>query len=383
MGRRKKGTPPELTLALDFGGSMTKVLASTQTGEVYSLCMEPEVIQVDGTSIEQYQRTKLGEAAPKDRAWVGVGEDYYAVGYLAGSRFLGNAGLSELKHERALYKTLAAVWVLAEQLELGRRLRVAIACLLPPGEYKDQVRFQQLLEEALANYQTPGGTMQVKLEAFNCKPEGGGIYMMYAKNQGEALKEQVCAVVMVGYRNGSVLVSQRGEVGQFQTSEFGFIKLVNGVVERTSGQKAERLAKAISLAGEEITPRPLLPLARSTKPKERRNEVEMIREAIREARSEYARQLTGWLRETLPKDLDEVVLCGGTADYLRTELKQHFEFSRISWHADVRLPEVLDPKGMGSRLVDVYCLFVYFQKLLLPQTQTVLKEAISSTLAEV
>ncbi|MBR8839183.1 MAG: ParM/StbA family protein [Stigonema ocellatum SAG 48.90 = DSM 106950] len=203
-----------LTLALDFGGSATKIVYATSLDQkARLLCMEPEVAVLGRESILEYEGGKLGSSDPENVAWVAVGEQYRAVGYLAQSRFYANAGLSELKYERAIYKTLAAIWVIKEKLQLGSRLGVAIAVLLPPGEYEDRERFEKMLRSSLAEYQTPTGRMSVSLKAFNCKPEGGGIYLVHRRKVGEVLKTRVCAIAMIGYRNASVLVSQRGVIG--------------------------------------------------------------------------------------------------------------------------------------------------------------------------
>lgn len=132
------------------------------------------------------------------------------------------------------------------------------------------------------SYKTPTGELRVSLSVFDCKPEGGGIYMMYHKNQGAALKRSTCAVVMLGYRNASVLVSSRGQVSQFKTSELGFVQMVELVIKQTSGQSpTSRLVSAIAEAGDEFSPKPLLWLARSTDASERRQDVQKLVEAIK------------------------------------------------------------------------------------------------------
>ena len=371
MGRKSQKLPGlDLIIVLDFGGSKTKIIYQAPGGLPQLLCMEPEVAMVPRASILNYERNKLGGADPKDVAWVSVGDEYYAVGYLAASQFSGNAGLSELKYERALYKTLAAIWVAKEALlSLSNRFSVGIGVLLPPGEYQNSSRFEQLLRESLANYQTPTGILNVKLGAFDCKPEGGGIYMVHRKRHAIALKQKIVAVVMLGYRNASVLVSYRGNVGELKTSELGFIRLVERVMKRTSGQTAERLASAIALAGEDVNPKPLLPLALSTKADRRREEVQEIATAIKESRPEYVLSLKSWLREVLPKDLDEVVLCGGTAFYLIQELSSHFAWIPTTWDADIEIPSELDTEQMGNRLADVYGMFLYFQGVVAKQLE--------------
>ncbi|MBW4568818.1 MAG: ParM/StbA family protein [Tolypothrix carrinoi HA7290-LM1] len=353
-----------LTLALDFGGSATKIVYATSLDQkARLLCMEPEVAVLARESILEYEGGKLGSSDPENVAWVAVGEQYRAVGYLAQSRFYANAGLSELKYERAIYKTLAAIWVIKEKLQLSSRLGVAIAVLLPPGEYEDRDRFEKMLRSSLAGYQTPTGRMSVSLKAFNCKPEGGGIYLVHRKKVGEVLKTRVCAIAMIGYRNASVLVSHRGVIGEGKTSDLGFIRMLEKVMSKTSGLNPKRLTPAIVEAGDEVRSAALLRLPRSTTRELRAADVQQIVAAIKSARPEYAKILISWLDETLPLDVEEIVFCGGTADYLRKELNEHYDRIPLFWNAELVIPKALDTFGLGNRLADVYGMFLYFSNL--------------------
>ncbi len=68
-----------------------------------------------------------------------------------------------------------------------------------------------------------------------------------------------------------------------------------------------------------------------------------------------------WLSEVLPSknELDEVIICGGTADYLREELDTVFPTTPIVWHGGVEIPPNLNEQWLGNRLADVWALSVY------------------------
>jgi hypothetical protein len=68
-----------------------------------------------------------------------------------------------------------------------------------------------------------------------------------------------------------------------------------------------------------------------------------------------------WLKEVLPNnnELDELIICGGTADYLREELDAVFPTIPIVWHGDVKIPQNLNEQWLGNRLADVWALSVY------------------------
>ncbi len=361
MGRKSR--PPDVTIVLDFGGSATKgVYADVSLNEKY-LYMEPEVISLPPSAIANYESTKLGVADPVDSAWVTVDNQCYVVGYLAQSRFNGNPGLSSLKYERAFPKTLAAVWVAAQELKLKNKFSAAIAILMPSSEYESGKQLHSLLVDGLKDFQTPTGNMSVNLTHFDCKPEGGGIYMIHRHQLGDVAKRKTVAVVMVGYRNASVLVSERGQVNKRTTSNLGFIKLVELVESRIAGlPSTAQLASAIAKAGDKVETRYLSPLALSSVPETRSEEVQKLIDAVNACRIEYARALCSWLREVLPRQvyLDEVVLCGGTADYMRCELENHFAYTDINWNANICLPERLQNSELGSRLCDAYGMYLYF-----------------------
>lgn len=356
---------PDLFIVLDFGGSLTKGLYMGSDQKPKLLAMEPEVIEVPKSSIGKYESRKMGMsvATPADSAWCGVGEEYWAVGYLAQSQFNANPGLSQLKHERAFPKVLAAVWAAAQFLELSNSFKAAIGILLPPGEYDNGEHLRRRIEAALQEFETPTGKLKVALTHFDCKPEGGGVYMMRSLSyqNKDAFRRKTIAVVMAGYRNASVLLAQRGQVVKRLTSDLGFVKLVEKVVAGNNWE-VNRLVKAIVLAGDRPDMTQLVPVLRASTELERKGELLRLREILVTSRQEYALSLKSWLNEVLPRNVDEVVLCGGTADYLRCELSEHFARSSIVWHG-VELPEELRNCGLGMRLCDVYGMYEYLRKV--------------------
>lgn len=375
---RSRTKEPELCIVLDFGGSLTKGIYRDKSGEATLFSMEPEVISLPKTSIDEYEALKMGTPDPTDSAWVGCGDDYYAVGYLARSQFYGNAGLSSFKYERAFPKTLAAVWAVAHRLGLTQKKKIsaAIGVLLPAGEYENAELLKEFITEGLANFSTPTGTMSVSLTHYQSKPEGGGVLMVYATAQGAAvLKTKTVAVVMVGYRNASILVSERGVVGKRVTSPLGFVRLVELVEKRISTLvNTARLATAIALAGESIKTAPLMPLAMSSQQESRLSEVEKLVSAISSSRTQYLHSLSSWLRENLPKELDEVILCGGTAYYLRDSLEKFFSSCSVEvvWDGDMELPLHLQTQDLGRRMCDVYGMYRYFTTTMLKSNKVAL-----------
>lgn len=354
---------PLVVIALDFGGSGTKGIYSLhESSQAHSLFMEPEVGDITVESIKTYEQNLMGATEPENRAWVSVNGKTLAVGYLAQSKYYANAGLAELKYERAVYKTLAAIWVVKEKLKLPSKIRIALCVLLPPGEFENKVEFEQLVRTFSADFLAGGIKMQVECVMFKCLPEGAGIFLSHQKRVGEALKQRVCAVAMVGFRNASVLISHRGIVSrEGKTSDLGMVRMVEKVVAATSGQTVERLTSAIASAGSDIDTRPLVRVLRSRSREGRTSELTTIVKAIRLARHEYVAVLTSWLDQVVPLDVEEILFCGGTADYLKKELNSHYPATPCIF-SGLSVPRSLDKHSLGSRLADVYGAFLYFDE---------------------
>ncbi|NJN13619.1 MAG: ParM/StbA family protein [Richelia sp. RM1_1_1] len=359
--QQKNNSSPLLILALDFGGSATKGVYCIEQNQTASLVMEPEVLEI---TLDSIASEFLGATEPENAAWVNYMGETFAVGYLAKSKYYANQGLKELKYERAVAKTLAFVWAISQKLQLGKTFRLAIICLLPPGEFENRDGFHRNLQAILAGFITPTGKIQVKLTQFKCLPEGAGIYLAYQKKLGQQIKTKTIALVMVGYRNASVLISDKGIVApDGKTSDLGMIRLLEKVVARTSGQNASQLVPAVVAAGSDISTTPLTKLLKSTNNINKRHELIQIQKAIKVARREYAAVLTSWLDQVVPRSVvSEILFCGGTADYMRRELNSHYSGTPCLWGVGADIPTQVDRSGLGSRLADVYNIFLYWEQ---------------------
>ena len=360
---KKKPSIPDAILAIDFGGLSTRVFCqSSQAGsKASSFVMESQVGPVSQDIANCFTQPNLASASPENIAWVAIGNECRAVGYLAAAQFNAHIGLAGLKYSSALYKALAALWVVSRKLDLGNQFSAAISVFLPPGEFNDSKQFFELLSQYSASFETPTGKLSVTLDKTQALQEGGGIALIHNSNLGSAFKQRVTAFVMVGFRNASVIVSARGAVGKGKTSDLGMVRLVDLVQERTSNYDASRLALSIAQAGVSYNRPYFYRIARNREETAKDREVDQLIEAVKLSRFDYARMLSHWINEVLPPDLDEIVFCGGTSEYMKPELRNQFSHYSLSWHAGITVPKTLDPDGLGCRIADVYELFSYFK----------------------
>jgi hypothetical protein len=360
---KKKPSIPDAIMAIDFGGLSTRVFCqSSQAGsKASSFVMESQVGPVSQDIANCFTKPNLASASPENIAWVAIGNECRAVGYLAAAQFNAHIGLAGLKYSSALYKALAALWVVSRKLDLGSQFSAAISVFLPPGEFNDSKQFFELLSQYSASFETPTGKLSVTLDKTQALQEGGGIALIHNSNLGSAFKQRVTAFVMVGFRNASVIVSARGAVGKGKTSDLGMVRLVDLVQERTSNYDASRLALSIAQAGVSYNRPYFYRIARNREETAKDREVDQLIEAVKLSRFDYARMLSHWINEVLPPDLDEIVFCGGTSEYMKPELRNQFSHYSLSWHAGITVPKTLDSDGLGCRIADVYGLFSYFK----------------------
>ena len=351
--KRKK-----MNLSIDLGGSRTKVIGGIDFEKRVALTMEPNLAQVPPEILEN--QMGLENANLEDRVWVEVEGKTYAVGYLAKALTVTNPQLTALKSTMAMPKILGAIWVVKEKFKLSNDLRINLSCLLPPGEIQDREKLKTELQEVFSQgINTPTGKLTPQLNYYNCLAEGSGIYLLHRAKKGkESINATIVAVVMLGYRNASVMVFRRGMVKEHQTSELGFVRLIKGMVKQLSGQTLERLTPAIAKyreMGSEI------PLHSIMLGEDKQRELEELKRAEQVSQKSYEFELINWLKEVLPSEVEEVVLCGGTSDDpgIRQTLFEHFSDKKVYLHAQVDLPSDIEALGLGNRFGDVWCLWDY------------------------
>ncbi|MEC4986504.1 MAG: hypothetical protein SAJ37_15130 [Oscillatoria sp. PMC 1068.18] len=54
--------------------------------------------------------------------------------------------------------------------------------------------------------------MKVEILDFDCKPEGAGVYSYYRNRVGKIIYQETLVCLMLGYRNVTALISDRGRV---------------------------------------------------------------------------------------------------------------------------------------------------------------------------
>ncbi|MDV3002850.1 MAG: hypothetical protein N5P05_004505 (plasmid) [Chroococcopsis gigantea SAG 12.99] len=336
------------------------------------ILLEPHTVVVPQKSIDNYEKFKIGRANPEDSAWVNFAGTCYAVGFLAKNQFHTVHSLNSLKVDAAIPQTLAIVGSAAQRKSLEGKFSLSLGILLPWNEFRDREKFGAGIARALSDFTFRGQRLSVTLESLTALPEGGGIFARGRTpdpldKELRNPKELNLAVIMLGYRNSTVLVIEKGELTNGATGDFGFAKMISNVQNSTSGQKPEVLIRVICGSRSLPSRKDLEKLARSHRDELREREIVEIGEAIADARAEYVTLLRNWLLQNLPGSIsiDEFIISGGTSGYLKKELTEFLKRfnARLNWcdPLEERIHNtfghtVID-NSLSYRLADVYGLF--------------------------
>lgn len=355
----------DVTIAYDPGSLMSKAFFSLKPFKPELQLMNSEVAEASQKSLENYEETKLGNPNPENSAWIEYKGEYRAVGFLARDRFYADLKLEEPKFRLALYKTLALLGAIAQKNCLANGASVRLGFLLPYGEYEDRKLFEQMITEASAGFRFRGEERSFELESCTIRPEGFGLLSRGRSPGSGNLKDRVIVVVMIGYRDASVYVMNRGIITRGLTKELGFNKFVELVQPAAPGQKAARLVAAICKAGPKINAKALAHLSRFSEPYLRDAEISRVRTAIATAREQYWLMLSSWLRNCLHKEVDEVIVAGGTAYYYEREFNALFSGLSVNWCNELEeqvnscFHAKVAENSLNFRLTDNYGFFYY------------------------
>ncbi|MBD6621246.1 hypothetical protein FNW02_37545 [Komarekiella sp. 'clone 1'] len=275
---------------------------------------------------------------------------------MAKSIFAGTSAIRDLKYRYALPKLAALIWLACCHFKL-QQADIFLHLLLPSGESKDGDRLGKQLSAALKQgITTPTGRLKLRQRNFYVSNEGSGILSYRCHTLGDAHCHQSIAMLMLGYRNASFTLIERGNQSKAESTDLGMNWLVERFVNHTAvglSKDDSRLTSALVLAaaGEFDA---LRSLSRKTKSNEVESDLTNFQASLDLVRREYCRALLRWIRNIAV--FDEVLICGGTGEFVHKELTEYFTQEQIPvvWNGGVKIPATLDTKNLGNRLADVW-----------------------------
>jgi hypothetical protein len=165
--------PPAVYLAGDIGTSASKLFYRVSTGQTVPLWMGAEVAQ--GLTVDAIPIVGSREH-PQSGAWLQVGDEVILVGESARA-FLDANSLTANKSEKAAYKLLAMLGVIAERENLPSEYEATIWVPLPLTE----IRTREAIATKLNAIAQSGFIFRDHFQRVNLNlkffPEGFGLYL--------------------------------------------------------------------------------------------------------------------------------------------------------------------------------------------------------------
>ncbi|WP_026730822.1 ParM/StbA family protein [Fischerella sp. PCC 9605] len=352
----------KLAITCDLGGSLTKAIAQVYPSGIPELMtMSPQVADVEKESVTGISVDRNAV----DSAWVGIAGEYYVLGSLSKTMFAGTASLRESKYRYALPKLASLLWQACRKFNFNEA-DAFIHLLLPPGEIKDAETLKKQFSTALkSGIITPSRKLKVKLRNFYVSAEGSGILSYRRASLGELYAQKKIGILMLGYRNASFTLIEKGGQTQAESNNLG----MSWVVQRFTQLTAVGLSKDDPLLLEALVAasggnlQALASLSRKSKHSEIAADLKLFVDSVSVVRREYSRALVRWIRNIAV--LDEVLVCGGTGAFVHQELTEHFQKEGIPivWNGGVHFPASLDTYKLGERICDVWIAHINYIKM--------------------
>jgi len=361
-----------IRVAFDPGSSLTKFIYSVGSDSPKLLTMAPETLKLSEKSVARdiSERSSVGVVNGINDAYLKYrkrDDNVYVVGHLT-HNLRAEVDLAQSKYESAVPKFLAAIGAILDKE--GRdesEVEVIPIVLLPYNEFASRESFIQKLEERGKRYYFRDRKITLSFRSISVVPEGGGYLTALKAKHGEGWlekREAVC-VLMIGHRNASFLTFRHGRLDttQSQTSDWGFVRLVDRAIEHSSGQDRERLTREIYEIGNDISPDNIIvqSLTRTRERDNSKDEAVRLAEAIELARKEYWQLLRDWLNKVIPRRVNSLTIAGGGASYLHSELSEFLAWANLEWNTlseDEPLLRDYPDASLRHRIGDVYSAYV-------------------------
>jgi hypothetical protein len=251
---------PDLYLAVDFGASATKFSfcpgSSESDARFQVKLMPPDVEIINRDKLEQYFTRQTMQLHPREEIeeiWLEAKGQLYVLGQLA-QQFDPIAPISEVKYEKAAYKTLAALgYALSACTQSGKLpkkkvYKVSLAVLLPWAEFPDKERYKSFVSSLLSSAKYRDTSLSVKFSNFSVRQEGFGLFYLYQQTAEKKTSQfgyrDSLTILLFGHRNLSVLFFPRGLPPRGASPLLGFHQVLDAVADSLSWLDRQQVSKA-------------------------------------------------------------------------------------------------------------------------------------------
>lgn len=376
-----------ITLTLDMGASISKALYNVKSlsefddhqcreNKTYSMYMDSEMIRVPEKMVKDESFGNF-VSTPENSAWIKLkakDANVVAFGLLARKfQALKQNQIYSVKYENALDKCLAFIGAIIKKHNLNPlKINVIINLLIPYDEFKSREIIKNNISKSIKNFYFQNIAIKSKLVKFNCFPEGFGGFVNRVDSYGcEWVKDKKIAVLMIGHRNCTCLIFEKGNLFHGETIRTGFFDLIKDIQSNSIGQNINDLEYVVPKMNKDLnnSSKMISCLIKANNKKNQKNELEKIKTAIINSREKFWIMLSTWLDSQIPSYLNEIMIFGGASQYFQLEINQYYSWSNIYWAVDTAneiqkslFSEIDMEDKLPYRFVDVFGLHKHISK---------------------
>lgn len=271
---------------------------------------------------------QLEGRASLEKIWIKYGDRQFALGRIARDEYAEfRLTYDKKKYEKAVRMVLGVLGYIAQIEPIDWGTPIHLCLLLPYKEYKDKDTVEYMLRQHLEGYIWCGKELRFNLQKFECRPEGFGAYSQCANQKLETVN-----TVVIGQRDASILKALEGRPHPHSsTVELGFNRFVQFIRQDFAIQQEDiDLTRILFDAGYPLNSENLKILIQTSDRDIAEYELIRLREVIETARAQYCLTFRLWLEDSV-RQADEILLCGGTALYLRKDIEKWLKGAPLNW----------------------------------------------------
>lgn len=344
--------PIEGILTIDPGSSLTKIFyRHTGCSATFPAVIENRYLMLMNAGVEEITSSRYDQHSSDSVFRSGLDQSVVqCLGrYWAIASSPGNHG-SVRKLESAIVKTLAVIGHVSTALPMADSgLNLSLGLLLPFDEYGDRNELIKLLSDEIKAFGFNGQiAAHCELTGIRVVPEGYGLF--------RAERSPLMGCLICGHRDVSWLHVENGRPIPEKCLTFsggGFRKFLRILGEYFPIKDELMMTKLISTMPSENHRTHFQSVLQSV------DDCNRLVSAITDSRNQYWLSLKEWLSQTSINDVDVVAINGGSAPFLKDQLKE--QIPRIAWGKDAmfQLKTIFDirDRNMAHRLCDNFSFF--------------------------
>ena len=278
---------------------------------------------------------------PEDNAWIRYSKngDIFLLARMA-VEYRARTHLKPLKLKTIVPKILGAIGAIAEKENLREEIELVLGVLLPFNEIGSKQELNNNLIARLDNFYFRDKKITVKLKKLKIVPEATGLAASYSIKHKKDFKQTNQSFLMLGHRNTSFLVFERGSFSRSKSSvtTSGFYDFIDIFRQKVPGVEREDFLNMLETTAKinYDWQKKVFELENQTfnydfvKLHDTGKSLDYLKNALKVSLNEYwSSSISSWMSVCLQPNIDVLWVCGGADPFILTDIENQFSNIKI------------------------------------------------------